>query len=42
MNEQEFMKEIKQLKSGDIIGIKGRIKLEDNQQNIISERVQIF
>lgn len=42
LNKQIFKKELKFLKPGVIIGIKGRIEYVDSQIQLIGERIKIF
>lgn len=42
LNKQIFKKELKFLKPGAIIGIKGRIEYVDSQMQLIGERIKIF
>jgi len=37
-----FKKELKELKEGDIIGVKGRIINNNNNHEVVCERLQIF
>jgi hypothetical protein len=37
-----FKNEIKQMSPGSIIGIKGRIKMNNDSLYVVGERVQIF
>lgn len=42
LNKQIFKKELKFLKPGTIVGIKGRIEYVDSQIQLIGERIKIF
>jgi hypothetical protein len=37
-----FKKEINLISSGSLVGIKGRIKMDNNYMHLIGERLQIF
>ncbi|MDR0986020.1 MAG: hypothetical protein LBL60_03700 [Mycoplasmataceae bacterium] len=37
-----FKREIKSIKNGAIVGIKGRISQKDNQMLLIGERLQVY
>jgi hypothetical protein len=37
-----FEKEINLISSGSLVGIKGRIKMDNNYMHLIGERLQIF
>ena len=42
VNKKIFKNEINLLKSGTIIGIKGRINYDNQKINLIAERIKIF
>lgn len=42
LNKQIFKKELKFLKPGAIVGIKGRVEYVDSQIQLIGERIKIF
>ncbi|MBP5257078.1 MAG: hypothetical protein J6Y96_01850 [Mycoplasma sp.] len=42
LNNQVFKRELKFLKSGAIVGVKGRIECLNSQIDLLAERIKIF
>lgn len=42
LNTELFSEELKTMGEGMIIGVKGRLKAQDNMNRIIGERIQLF